>query len=527
MDLNKLSDQELDLLESFHGKPVSDWSDQELQFMEALQMKYNTDAPTAGDFGKAALQTAGEVISLPGRLGRGAALAVTKGELDPDKTTEAFLRGVSPKYEAKEGEGVASTVGKVAGDVAGLALGGAVAKAPKLAGPLYRMGRGAVEGAALAGGEEAAKEGDPIKTAASAVTGGIGGLAGAGAVEGGGLGLRTIGKYIKGKAGAGVGEEAMQAAAKAGNAVRGPKGSSARVGRAAQRLIAKAEDTKARAGKAVGAIRDQLNLPNRLETEIDDFLNSATDATPLAESVASRIKAGVPAGSQPQDALVFLDTLKHDLDKLISWNKVQTMSEGAAKASGIDEAALVALRERVGEQIGALPIPGVKALQAANKTFSSKLDAYSALFGKVKTQGSAEELLKTLAKTPKGAAGRITDVQRALKELGATRTAKSGAAEAAVNLLKTAGSPEGPISSLIAALSPAGRTSLFRGGETLENLGNLATGGGKGIQKVLAAAGRKLPVAGGSEVGDNGQEVIEPGLASLVEALKRALLGGK
>lgn len=525
MDLSKLSDQELGLLESFHGRPLSEWSDQELQFMEALQLKYNTGAPTVGDYGKAALQTAGEVISLPGRLGRGAALAVTKGELDPDKTTEAFLRGLDPKYQSRPGEGVASTVGKVAGDVAGLTLGGAVAKAPKLAGPLYRMGRGAIEGAALAGGEEAAKEGNPLDTAAAAITGGIGGGAGAAGVEAGGLGLRAIGKYIKGKAGAGVGEEAMKAAAKAGSAVRGPKGSSARVGKAAQRLISRAETTRADAGKAVGAIRKQLGLPNRLETEIDAFLNAGAEATPLAESVASRVKAGPPA--DPQAALSFLDELKHDLDKLISWNKVQTISEGAAKAGGVDEAALLSLRDQVGDQMAALPIPGVKALRDANRTFSAKSDAYSALFGKVKTQGSAEELLKTLAKSPANATGRITDVQKALKELGATRTAKSGAAEAAVNLLKTAGNPEGPINSLVAALSPAGRTSMFRGGSALENLGDLATGGGKGVQKVLAAAGRKLPVAVGSETGDLGQDAVKPSLASLIEVLKRALMGGK
>lgn len=149
------------LLAAEKAGPLPDVDKEILADLKQAAGILSDDGPTAGDYGKAALETAGEAITLPGRVARGLAISVLEGGGERDKTMEAIVRGSMPDYKPTSlKEGVVGTVGQIVGDASTLGVGGVLAKAPKVASKAYNLGRGMIEGAALSGATAAAKGGD-------------------------------------------------------------------------------------------------------------------------------------------------------------------------------------------------------------------------------------------------------------------------------------------------------------------------------------------------------------------------------
>ncbi len=131
MDLSKLSEQELALLEKTSGKPAASLTDQELGFVEALHMKYGEKPQSLPSMaGEAALHTASKVLSAPSKGGAaiggmlGKAVDYASGpprggqERPPLDPMQDEVREVLPKSSAGGAEGFGREAGAVAGDIA-------------------------------------------------------------------------------------------------------------------------------------------------------------------------------------------------------------------------------------------------------------------------------------------------------------------------------------------------------------------------------------------------------------------------
>lgn len=501
------------LLAAEKAGPLPDIDKEILADLKQAAGIYGDDAPTVGDYGKAALQAVGETVSLPGRAGRalavgyktakdkplqdnGALAGPTYSPEDASAIKADMKRAFSPKYTPEPGEGVASTVGQIAGDIPTLAIGGTIAKVPKIAGPAYRILRSAIEGAALSGAESAAKGDSVGDVAKSAGFGAAGGAAGSSIAEGAGYGLRALGGAIQGQAAAGVGENVLSKVAGSADELRGDLGAAKRVTKAARSIIKKAEKSRASAGQAVGKIRESLGLPNLRDKAMTEFLeDTAQSADELAASVRQRVKTPLPEGTPPEAVLRHLDALKHDLDKLIGWSKLRSTGGGADKIASLDQGALIDIRTQVSKALGDVPLPGAKALAAAETAFSKKADAYATLLSSVKSEGSAEALLKGLATSSADRAGvgaglstgKLSDASKAAKDLGLLRGLEKGAKEAAANVLKTAPKSSGIIQNLLRATGPAGVTKTFSAGRAVEAAGKALPG-----SKAAVSVGRSL-----------------------------------
>jgi hypothetical protein len=504
------------LLAAEKAGPLPDVDKEILADLKAAAGIYDEGGLKVGDVGRTAVESLAETVTAPGRAGRAAAVAYKtalgkplqeNGFLagpkyspeDEAAIVESAKRAFSPKYEPAEGEGVASVIGQIAGDIPTLAAGGVLAKAPKLAGPVYRIGRAALEGASLSGASSAAKGEGAADVAKSAALGGAAGGAASGLAEGAGYGLRALGGVVQGQAAAGVGENVISKVAGAADELRGPLGASERVTKAARSIITKAEKSRNSAGQAVGKIRDALGLPNLRDKAMAEFLeDTAQSADDLAKSVRERVTAGVPPGSSPEASLRFLDALKHDLDKLIGWSKLRSTSGGADKIASLDQGALIDIRTQVSKAMGDVPIPGAKALSDAEKAFSKKADAYATLLSSIKSEGSTEALLKGLASSAQEraglssglATGRLSDASRAAKNLGLKRGLEKGTKEAAANILKTAPKSSGVLQNLLRAAGPAGVAKTFSAGRAVEAAGRALPG-----SKAAVSVGRSLAEA--------------------------------
>lgn len=511
------------LLSAEKAGPLPDIDKEILADLKQVAGIYGDEGPTAGDYGKAAMQTVGEAVTLPGRAGRALGVGIEadlrRKEGEPITSGKEALEAFKPSYAPPPDRKIGSLTGNVAGEIAGLAAGGALLKAPKVAGPIYRLGRSAVEASILAGGESAAKGGSVSDVAKSAGFGAAGGLAGGSVAEGVGYGARALGGLIQGKAAAGVGEAALSKLTDTASAdLRGAMGSARGVKGAAKSIITRAERSRTAAGKVVGKIRQDLGLPSRRDEAMIEFLDdTAKSADELAASVRERVKAGGPnlfpkgsadptaklfageAGPQsPEQALQtlrWLDSLKHDLDKLIGWSKIRSVGGGADKIATLDQGALIDIRGQVRDAMSALPLPEAKLLAKAESTFSTKADAYASMLGSIKSEGSAEAMLKQLAKTQSGgldvssglAPGRVTDARNAAKSLGISSAVKKGETQAAANILKSAPKQPGVLPSMIQAMGPAGVLNLFKSGRSIESIGKLLPG-----SKTATVVGKSL-----------------------------------
>lgn len=480
------------LLAAEKAGPLPDVDKEILADLKQAAGILSDDGPTAGDYGKAALETAGEAITLPGRAARGLALGITEGGGEKEKTAEAMIRGFLPSYQPKTTrEAVVGTIGGVAGDVATLGVGRQLLKAPKLAGPVSRILRGGAEGAALSAGSAAAEGADVKEVAKAAGLGAAGGAAGTGVAEGLGYGARALGGLLQGQASSGVGENVLSKVAGSADELRGNLGSPKNVTKAAKSVITKSERARGNAGKLVGKIRKDLGLPDRREQAMVEFLDdTAQSADELAASIRARVKSGGPVGAPPEQILRYLDTLKHDLDKLIGWSKIRSTGGGADKIATLDQAALIDLRGQMKDAIAALPLPAAKALSKAEEVFSKKADAYATLLGSIKTEGGAEALLKNLAGSGPATAGKLADAQRAAKSLGLSRTLTKATKEAAAALVKTAPKPSGPMQNLLRATGPAGLAKTFSAGKSVEAAGKALPG-----SKAAVVVGKNLAEA--------------------------------
>lgn len=463
-----MSDDELDRLISIKSKPIESLTDAELGFREAMALKIQakSEAPTMGDYGKAALSAVGETLAVPGRAGRALGVGLQTGSMD--KAKEAF----APDYQAVEGERTGAGVGRAVGEIAGLAAGGAILKAPKAAGMAYNLGRGAVEGAVLGGSEAASQSsGDPLATIKGAGAGAVGGLLGSAAAESIAAIARGVGGALRGTARAGVAPGALEtlAAKSSAGELRAGAGTVKQIEKKAQSLIDTATKSRSKATIGVNQARTTLGLPSKTDQAVEEFLNQTGEsAQSLAASVAERIKT--PRAMDPRASLEFLDALKTDLDKLITWGKANATLGGADKASPIDVVALRKLRGQIVEEITGIPLPGVKELRAAETHFSEIADSYATLYNHLKTPGSAQELLKEAGAAGLRPAGKLSDVQKAVSKLNAGRAYNAGKkAAAALELRKipsgiTAGAAEG-------IAGPSGRLTGYKAGQALVGAG--------------------------------------------------------
>jgi len=468
MDLSKLSPRELDFYEQLNSKDLTELSPSELDYLETVEMRESAEAekPTAGDYGKAALSSVGETFAMPGRVGRAAGVGIQTGSMD--KAKEAF----KPDYQAPVGERAGAAGGQVAGEIVSLAAGGALLKAPKAAGLAYNLGRSTVEGAVMGGSDAAARSGgDIIETAKGAGAGAMGGVLGSAATETIGALLRGAGGALRSGSRAGVPEGALETMAAKGSSaeLRAGAGTAAQLQKKAANLIKTAEKSRGKATMGVGNARKALNLPDKLETAMDDFLqqNDQTVAE-LSNSVAARLQSSTQMA--PAAKLQSLDALKNDLDKLIAYSKAGQFEGGATKAATVDTAALKKFRAQVLSEIETIPLPGVKELREAEKHYSEVADAYAVLYNHLKSPGKAQELLKQAGQGGLKETGSLYDVKKALATLEAGRSYQAGKKAAAALALREV--PSGVTAgALEAAAGPSGRLAGYKLGQGLVKTG--------------------------------------------------------
>ncbi|MBK8467988.1 MAG: hypothetical protein IPL32_19410 [Chloracidobacterium sp.] len=472
MNLSKLSPRELDFYEMVNSKDLKDLKPEELDYLESVEMRdaAEAEAPTMGDYGKATLSSIGETFAMPGRVGRAAGVGIQTGSMD--KAKEAF----APDYQAPVGERAGAAGGQVAGEIAGLAAGGAFLKAPKAAGLAYSLGRSTIEGAVMGGSDAAARSGgDVIETAKGAGAGALGGVLGSAATETIGVLLRGAGGALRSGARAGVPEGALETMAAKGSSaeLRAGAGTAAQLQKKAANLIKTAEKSRGKATMGVGNARKALNLPDKLETAMDDFLqqNDQTVAE-LSNSVASRLQSS--AQMAPATKLQSLDALKNDLDKLIAYSKAGQFEGGATKAATVDTAALKKFRAQVLSEIETIPLPGVKELREAEKHYSEVADAYAVLYNNLKSPGKAQELLKQAGQGGLKETGSLYDVKKALATLEAGRSYQAGKKAAAALALREV--PSGVTAgALEAAAGPSGRLAGYKLGQGLVKTGEVVS----------------------------------------------------